>query len=293
MTDGPEPIRPEPIRPEPIVPELIVPELIMVERRGAATVLTLDRPDALNAFTLDMVRELRDAVEAASADPDVIGTVITGAGRGFCAGLDASALAATTQGAATGGDRADAPVEGELPGLFSFLVEQPKPVIGAINGVAAGGGFVLAAKCDIRFAAESASFVTIFSKRGLIAEHGMTWLLPRQIGVGAALDLLWSSRKVDAAEALRLGLVQRVVPDDELVDTAVAYLQDLAEQVSPASMADTKRLVYGQLGADIDVAFAEADEATWRGVQRADATEGANAYLERRPPRFDRIGGDS
>lgn len=266
---------------------------MQVARRGAATVLTLDRPDALNAFTLEMVGQLRSEIEAATADPDVIGTVITGAGRGFCAGLDASALAATTRGAASGGDRADAPTEGELPGLFSFLVEQPKPVIGAINGVAAGGGFVLAAKCDLRFAAESASFVTIFSKRGLIAEHGMTWLLPRQIGVGAALDLLWSSRKIDAAEALRLGFVQRVVPDEVLVDTAVAYLDDLAEQVSPASMAETKRLVYGQLGADLEPAFVEADEATWRGVQHPDATEGANAYLERRPPRFDRIGGGS
>ena len=264
--------------------------LVKVERRGPATVLTLDRPDALNAFTLEMVAELRSAVLTACADPEVIGVVITGAGRGFCAGLDASALAATTEGASSGSGTRDVPAEGELAGLFSFLIEQPKPIIAAVNGVAAGGGFVLAAKCDLRFAAEDASFVTIFSKRGLIAEHGMTWLLPRQIGVGDALDLLWSSRKIGADEAVRLGLVQRVVPGDQLLDDAVAYLQDLAEQVSPASMADTKRLVYGQLGADIADAFTEADEATWLGVQRSDATEGARSYIERRPPRFDRIG---
>ncbi|MEX2627884.1 MAG: enoyl-CoA hydratase/isomerase family protein, partial [Ilumatobacteraceae bacterium] len=134
-------------------------QLVRAERRGPAAVFTLDRPDALNAFTLDMVDELRRAIEASTADPEVIGSVITGAGRGFCAGLDASALADTTRTATGGGERRDAPVEGELAGLFSFLIEQPKPVIGAINGVAAGGGFVLAAKCDIRFAAESASFV--------------------------------------------------------------------------------------------------------------------------------------
>jgi enoyl-CoA hydratase/carnithine racemase len=269
--------------------------LVRVERHGPAAVLTLDRPDALNAFTLEMVSELRRAVLAAVADPEVIGVVITGAGRGFCAGLDASALAATTAAANTGGAGSgsgtrDVPADGELAGLFSFLVEQPKPIIAAVNGVAAGGGFVLAAKCDLRFAAEEASFITIFSKRGLIAEHGLTWLLPRQIGVGAALDLLWSSRKVGAEEAMRLGLVQRVVPGDQVVTEAVTYLQDLAEQVSPASMADTKRLIYGQLGADMADAFTEADEATWLGVQRSDATEGARAYIERRPPRFDPIG---
>jgi enoyl-CoA hydratase/carnithine racemase len=265
--------------------------LVQIERRGPAAILTLQRPDALNAFTLAMVDELQRAVVNACADPDVIGVVITGAGRGFCAGLDASALAATTEGAASGSGTRDAPTDSGLAGLFSFLIEQPKPIIAAVNGVAAGGGFVLAAKCDLRFAAEEASFVTIFSKRGLIAEHGLTWLLPRQIGVGDALDLLWSSRKVGAHEAHRLGLVQRVVPGDQLVDHAVDYLHDLAEQVSPASMADTKRLIYGQLGADMADAFTEADEATWLGVQRPDATEGARSYLERRPPRFDRIGG--
>lgn len=258
-------------------------ELVLVERRGAATVLTLNRPEALNAFTHDMVDQLRRALEAATADREVIGSVITGAGRGFCAGLDASALAATTGGAAAGGVPRE-PRGDELAGLFSFLVEQPKPIIGAINGVTAGGGFVLAAKCDLRFAAPSAAFTTIFSKRGLIAEHGLTWLLPRQVGVGAALDLLWSSRKIDATEAHRIGFVERVT--ESVVDDAVAYLDGLAEEVSPTSLAVTKRLVYAQLGSDIGPAFDEADEATWRGVGHPDATEGATAYLERRPPHF-------
>lgn len=251
--------------------------------------LTLDRPEALNAFTLSMVAELERAVSDAVADADVFGIVITGAGRGFCAGLDADALRATASGESSrstvSGDR--------LPGLFSMLLEQPKPIVAAVNGVAAGGGFVLAAKCDLRFAAESAAFTTIFSKRGLIAEHGMTWLLPRQVGLADALDLMWSSRKIDAAEAHRLGLVQRVVPDGAVVDEAVTYLSELAEQVSPASVADTKRLTYGQFGVAIRPAFEESDEATWVAVNRPDAAEGVAAYLERRPPRFAPVTGTS
>lgn len=261
---------------------------VRVERRGPAAVITLDRPEALNAFTDAMIAHLRRAVLDAVADREVVGIVVTGAGRGFCAGLDASVLAATTSGAT---ERSVAPAD-ELAGLFSFLVEQPKPIIAAVNGVAAGGGFVLAAKCDLRFASTEASFITIFSKRGLIAEHGLTWLLPRQIGVGAALDLLWSSRRIDADDAYRLGLVQRVVPGDDLVDEAVAYVHDLAQQVSPTSMAVTKRLLYGQLGADMADAFTEADEATWTGVHHPDAAEGARSYIERRPPRFLPVGDD-
>lgn len=255
---------------------------VLTERHGAVAVITLNRPDSLNAFTTDMVVALERSIRDAVADPDVFGIVITGAGRGFCAGLDASALAATTAG-----ERGRDTVSAErLPGLFSMLLEQPKPIVAAVNGVAAGGGFVLAAKCDLRFAAESASFITIFTKRGLIAEHGLTWLLPRQIGVADALDLLWSSRKVDAAEAERLRLVQRVVPDGTVVDAAVDYLATLAQQVTPAGVADTKRLTYAQYGVTMAPAFQESDDATWAAVQRPDAAEGVAAFLERRPPRF-------
>lgn len=255
---------------------------IRVEQRGPVAVLTLDRPEALNAFTTAMVVELERAVRAAVADTSVFGIVITGAGRGFCAGLDASALEAT----ATGRTSRDTVSADRLPGLFSMLLEQPKPIVAAVNGVAAGGGFVLAAKCDLRFAAESASFTTIFTKRGLIAEHGMTWLLPRQLGTADALDLMWSSRRIDATEAERLRLVQRVVPDGTVVDEAVAYLTELAEQVSPMAVADTKRMVYAQYGVTMAPAFADCDEATWAAVNRPDAAEGVAAYLERRPPRF-------
>jgi enoyl-CoA hydratase/carnithine racemase len=214
--------------------------------------------------------------------------VVTGAGRGFCSGLDASALAQTTSAGSSARPKADG-----VPGLFTWLLEAPKPVIAAVNGVAAGGGFVLAVMADVRIASTDGSFITIFSKRGLIAEHGTSWILPRLVGTGAALDLLWSSRKVDAAEAHRLGLVQQVTPPDELVDTACAYVRDLATNVSPASLADTKRLVYRHLGVGYPEALREADEVQYGSLDRIDAKEGVAALLEKRLPSFPRLGAEA
>ena len=197
-------------------------------------------------------------------------------------------LAATTEGGS--GGRPPVP-DDELPGLFGYLTEIPKPIIAAVNGVAAGGGFLLAIKCDLRIASTDAAFTSIFTKRGLIAEHGATWFLPRQIGTAAALDLLWSSRKIGADEALRLGLVQQVVAPEELLDTARAYIADLAANVAPQALADTKRLVYSHGGTALRDALIEADEATWAAVGRPDAKEGALSLLEKRAPNFQRVGG--
>jgi enoyl-CoA hydratase/carnithine racemase len=255
-------------------------------------VITLDRPEALNAFTYEMLADIRRSVESAVVDPGVVGVIITGAGRGFCAGLDASVLQATTSSGSSR-RRSHNGQDDELPGLFSYFLQQPKPVIAAVNGVAAGGGFVLATMCDLRFASTEASFLSIFTKRGLIAEHGTTWTLPRLVGTGHALDLLWSSRRVDAVEAHRLGLVERLTEPADLLDTARAYLVELAELVSPAAIADTKRLVYDHGGIDFRPALAQADTATWAAIDRPDAAEGAAALIERRPPRFARIGDES
>jgi enoyl-CoA hydratase/carnithine racemase len=262
-------------------------EFIRYEVNDPVAVITLNRPEVLNAFHYPMLAEIREAVEAASADKAVVGIVVTGEGRGFCAGLDASVLAATTEGKSEG---RPAVSEAELPGLFSFFTEQPKPIIAAVNGVAAGGGFVLAMKCDLRFASTQAAFTVVFSKRGLVAEHGTTWLLPREVGLADALDLMWSSRKIDAADAERIRLVQRVVEPDQLLPTARAYIEDLAANVSPASLADTKRMVYAHSGQELRPALIDADEATWAAVARPDAREGAQSLLERRPPAFDRLG---
>ena len=262
-------------------------EFIRFDVTDPVAVITLDRPEVLNAFHYPMLDEIRQAVEQATKDPAVVAIVITGNGRGFCAGLDASVLAATTEGGSSGRPPIS---DDELPGLFAYFNDVPKPIIAAVNGVTAGGGFVLATKCDLRFASTEAAFTSVFTKRGLIAEHGMTWILPRLIGTGAALDLLWSSRKIDAAEALRLGLVQQVVEPAELLPTVTSYVSDLAANVAPKALADTKRLVYSHGGLALRAALVEADEATWAAVSRPDAREGAMSLLERRAPNFERVG---
>lgn len=255
---------------------------------GPVALITLTRAEKLNAFTFAMVAELRANVDRAVADERVVGIVLTGTGRGFSAGLDLEDLARSTRGerAATAPD-APVPDPDELPALFSYLLRVPKPVIGAINGVCAGGGFVLAMMCDVRFAAErGASFTTTFSKRGLIAEHGTSWLLPRLVGTSRALDLLWSARRIDASEAHRIGFVDRLVADEALVTEACAYVRDLAANVSPRSMAMMKQQVYRGLSAPIDVALREVDAEMADALGHPDAAEGVASFVERRPPRF-------
>src|SRR5215207_1983912 len=208
---------------------------------GSSAIVRLDRPQRLNAFTLRMVGEIRAAVDTAVRDETVVGIILTGTGRGFCAGLDSEDLMASASGRTPGGGEARGD---ELPALFSFLLQAPKPVIAAVNGVCAGGGFVLAMLADLRFAAPEAAFVTAFAQRGLIAEHGTSWFLPRMVGTSRALDLLWSSRRVDAEEALRIGLVDRIVRADRLLDEARDYVDQLAAKVAPRSVAAMKSQVY-------------------------------------------------
>lgn len=261
---------------------------VTYELADSAAIVRLNRPDKLNAFTLAVIGEIRAAVERAAADECATGIIITGNGRGFSAGLDAGDLA---RSAASGESGASTPPD-ELPALFSFLLRIPKPVIAAVNGVAAGGGFVLAMMCDLRFASDSASFTTVFSKRGLIAEHLTSWLLPRMVGTSRALDLLWSSRRVDAAEALRIGLVDRVVPADRLLGDASAYIADLAANVSPRSMAVIKSQIYRHWAVAVDAAARETDTMMTQALKHPDATEGVMSFVERRPPRFARYKGE-
>ncbi len=268
---------------------------IVVEIADPVAVIRLNRPEKLNALTYPMLRRLRAAVDAAAADPAVVGIVIAANGRGFCAGLDSSVLAATTSmgaDARTGSGASAGAANGDVPGLFTYLLAVPKPVIAAVDGVAAGGGLVLASMCDLRFAGPQASFTTIFLRRGLVSEHGTSWILPRLLGPGRALDLLWSSRRIDAAEAARIGLVEQLVEQGtDVVEAARAYVADLAANVSPAAIADTKAMVYAHLGLGYPEALRDAEEIQWAAVARADAAEGAMALLERRAPNFTRLGG--
>lgn len=261
---------------------------ILYEVCGSAAVVTLDRPATLNAFTYHTLGEIRHAVMSAVDDKQVVGIVITGSGRGFSSGLDAAVLASVTSGETTG--TSDTRDSGDLPGIFGYLLEVPKPVIAAVNGVAAGGGLILALMSDIRIASEAASFITVFLKRGLIAEHGSSWILPRLVGTGRALDLLWASDKIDAGQALRLGLVDRLTAPEALLPEAIAYIEKLGATSAPTAMAETKKLVYSHLGKNYAEALAEAEISQNRFVAHADAKEGALALIEKRQPKFSRLG---
>jgi enoyl-CoA hydratase/carnithine racemase len=258
---------------------------ILFETMGRVALIRLNRPAALNALTYAMLRDIRQLVATAEADPEVTAIAFVGEGRGFCSGIDAEVLRQTTeagQSERSGGEAASR----DLPGIFSYLPMVSKPVISAVNGVAAGAGFVLAMMSDLRFGADVASFTTIFSKRGLIAEHGTSWLLPRLVGPSRALDLLWSSRRIQADEALRIGLLDRVVPAAELLDAVVAYVDDLAANISPGAIAVMKSQVYRHLSAAMEPALADADRLTQAQLKHPDAREGAMALIERRAPKF-------
>ncbi|HWS76361.1 MAG TPA: enoyl-CoA hydratase-related protein [Quisquiliibacterium sp.] len=260
-------------------------EQIGYERRGPLAIIRLERPDALNAITYPMIAGIERRAREAEADPAVFAICITGAGRGFCAGIDMSVLSRHTQGEAPERARS-ADATRARPALFSFLLDVSKPVIAAVNGVGAGGGFVLAMMCDLRFMAEESSLITVFSKRGLIAEHGTSWLLPRMIGLGRALDLLWSSRKVDAAEAYRIGLADRVVSGDRLLDEVQSYVEEMAATVSPRALATIKAQVHRHLECGFEAAALESDALMTQALKHPDAAEGAKSFIERRPPRF-------
>lgn len=254
---------------------------------GGVALITLNRPDRLNAWTTQLEREYFDALAAADADRDVRAVVVTGAGRGFCAGADMDMLQGIGE---AGGRRRDGATEAREHRASTFPLGIDKPLIGAINGACAGIGFVHALMFDVRFAAAGAKFTTAFARRGLIAEHGASWLLPRLVGTSRALDLLLSARVVLAEEALEMGLVNRVLPGEALVEEAVAYARDLAANCSPASMAIIKRQIHDHADADLAAALAESDAYMARTLSGPDFKEGVASFVERRAPDFAPLG---
>ncbi|MFO1305777.1 MAG: enoyl-CoA hydratase-related protein [Burkholderiales bacterium] len=243
-------------------------EQILYAVDGTVATITLNRPEKLNAWGPLIEREVRAALTCAVGDPAVRSIVITGAGRGFCSGADKDRLAQRSAGTPVEvNPDPDEPWLAKAPPAlrtrFSYIAASPKPTIAAVNGPCAGVGLVLACYCDVRIAGESAAFLTAFSRVGLIAEHGIAWLLPRIVGHGNAMDLLLSSRKIGAAEAKSIGLVSRVVPDAELAATASGYARDLGEKVSPRSVRVLKRQVWqGQFSGLADaLALAKAEQA--------------------------------
>jgi enoyl-CoA hydratase/carnithine racemase len=269
---------------------------ILYEVDDPVATITLNRPEALNAWTNRMGLEVRHAVAQAEADPAVVGIVITGAGRAFCAGADMNMLNAISEG---GGEAwvddglESLEVPGELPadfaGAYTYLLAGRKPVIAAINGAVAGMAVPIALCCDLRFMAADAPFLTAFAQRGLVAEWGLSWLLPRLVGPAVALDLLFSSRKVPGDEAARLGLVNAAMPADEVVAHSRRYIEDLAGRCSPTSLAIMKRQVYAQLHVGLGPAEAESQRLMVESFSRPDFPEGVQSFLQKRDPKFERL----
>ncbi|MGX1668912.1 enoyl-CoA hydratase-related protein [Streptomyces sp. NPDC055400] len=254
---------------------------VLAERRGSVLVLTLNRPDCLNAWTDELEERYFGLLDQAEADPEVRAIVLTGAGRGFCAGADMDDL---QQAGATVQLLEGAMPRRERPRWFPLTLR--KPLVAAVNGAAAGLGLVEALYCDIRFSTPDAKFTTAFARRGLIAEYGIAWLLPRLIGQSRAMDLLLSGRVVRGREAYEMGLVNRVVDADQLLDVAVEYATELATWSSPASMAVMKRQVLQALDTDFVTAADAADTLMPEAFRRPDAAEGVASYLEGRAPAF-------
>ncbi len=255
--------------------------------------ITLNRPDKLNAWTRVMEQEVRHAMREAAADDGVRVIVLTGAGRGFCAGADISLLNEVVQKGVghvavseNGGALLSDSVRPDYQGRHSYFPAIPKPVIGAINGPAVGLGFVIAMFCDLRFASDAARFGTAFARRGLVAEYGLAWLLPKLIGHANALDLLLSARILDAEEALRMGIVNQVFAQDNFMDAVYAYASELAGNVSPRSMRVIKRQVYEAMFQTLAEAVETAGREMTESLQCEDFKEGVAHFLEKRAPAF-------
>jgi enoyl-CoA hydratase/carnithine racemase len=258
-------------------------------------IIEFNREDRLNAASDKMLAELRHACAAAEADPAVVGIIITGKGRGFCAGRDIA------PGGASGPSKPEGdgslPVELGDPEIgegyarsYAYLATLRKPVIAAVNGPCVGLGFVLAMMCDMRYIAEEAYFMSAFGQRGLVAENGISWILPRVVGIGRAMEILWSSRKVRGPEAAQLGLAEKCVPADQLVAEASAFIEMLADTIAPSSLHAMKKQLYRSLESDFGSAFDESREALAAAREGGDIEEGMTAFREKRKPNFNRIG---
>jgi enoyl-CoA hydratase/carnithine racemase len=249
------------------------------ERDPGIALITLNRPDRLNAWNGELAVRYFALLDRATDDPDIKVIVITGAGRGFCSGADMNAL----QVVSDRGDGASASAGRRGPHETTLI---PKPVIAAVNGAAAGVGLVIALMCDIRFAATDAKFTTAFSRRGLVAEYGISWILPRLVGMGNALDLLCSGRVILGDEAARMGMVNEAMRRELVLDHSLAYAAELASLASPTSMAVMKRQVYADWNRALPDATASAIELMNASLRRPDLKEGIASYMQKRSPQF-------
>jgi enoyl-CoA hydratase/carnithine racemase len=264
---------------------VVTDEAVLYETtETGVAILTLNRPGRLNTWGPDIATAFHACVDRAEADPDVSVIMLTGSGKAFCAGAQLGSVA--TLGESLG--------ESPRPDMDDLVGERHpqvvtalnKPIIAAINGSCVGIGLTQALMCDVRFAAAGAKFAAPFARRGLIAEYGVSWILPRLVGWAVALDLLLSGRTFLAQEAAEFGLVKEVVDADELMPRVLAYAQDIALHCSPASMAVIKRQAYSDATADVTTSSARAETLLQQSLRRPDVIEGIVSFLEKRTPDF-------
>jgi enoyl-CoA hydratase/carnithine racemase len=270
---------------------------ILYEVSEHIATITLNRPAKLNAWTPIMEDEVRSAMAEAEKDDAVRIIIVTGTGRAFCAGADVQNLDRLAAGdlAPVQLDRFRAEwlarsqregIRADFQRTYSYFPSIPKPIIAALNGPTVGLGLVIALYCDMRFASEQAKFSTAFSRRGLIAEHGLGWILPRLIGLANACDLTFSARMVDAREAAHMGLVNRVFAHEELIPSVRAYARELATMVSPRSWRVMKKQIYEALFQTLAEATDAANEEMFKSFTCDDFREGVAHFLQKRAPEF-------
>lgn len=268
-------------------------EDILYRVEDGVAVVTLNRPDKLNAWRGEMDRDVRAAMHVANDDPAVKVIILTGAGKGFCAGADMNMLqtiqsgdAGTSRSAVNALEPWDKSSNPNFQKQYSWFPAVQKPIIAGINGAAAGLGLIMSLYCDIRFAADTAKFTTAFSRRGLVAEHGISWLLPRLIGFANAADLLYSSRVIKADEALRIGLISRVIPTADFEREVMAYAKMLATEVSPRSLREMKREIWNAQFQSLGDAIEAANGDMPASFRSEDFKEGIAHFVEKRAPEF-------
>jgi enoyl-CoA hydratase/carnithine racemase len=266
---------------------------VIYEKKDRIASVTLNRPEKMNAWTPKMGAEMKTAMLDADRDPAIGAIIVTGAGRAYCAGADMSGLSNIAAGRAGARGEAPAAADDGLAGaradyrtVYSWPLALNKPVIGAINGACVGLGFTTCLYQDIRIASDNARMGFIFVQRGLAIEHGSSWMLPRIIGIARAVELAVTGRLVDAEEALRIGLVHRVVPAAELMEAARATASQIAEKCSPLGVAQAKKMLYQHLFTDLATGIREDDESMEMMTKSEDFKEGVKAFIEKRAPRF-------
>ena len=254
------------------------------ETDAGVAVLTLNRPDRMNAWGIDMANAFYECVDRAEAAPHIRVLVVTGSGGAFCAGAHLGSSETIGDSLSRAGDVDISKIIGDRP--VSFLTGLRKPVVAAIDGPCVGIGLVLALMCDVRFATTGAKFAAPFAKRGLVAENGISWILPRLVGWGVAMDLLLSGRTFYADEAADLHLIKEIVVTEALMERVLEYAEGIAVQCAPSSLAYIKEQAYRDSTGDVGEAGSRAEALMGRSLTRPDFAEGILAFFEKRKPNF-------